>query len=148
MNKADMLKALESAKKSHIEQMNKIESLLAGDVVENPTPVGKMECDFGKVFYGNQDDFFLILGAQFYQKLDALHEKWHLDYVKINDIFFKEKSEGFFSKLIGSNKINPLNYDKAKLYYVELSEVTNELLHLLDVSMRRVVALSDSKFKS
>jgi hypothetical protein len=148
MNKEETIEALENAKKLHIQQMDKIKALIQGEEIENPTPVGKMECDFGKIFYGKKDDFFHILGAQFYEKLDLLHEKWHIDYVKINTLFFQEKKGGFFSKLIGSNKINPLDYDKAKLYFVELSSITEELLRLLDASLRRVGALSDSKFKS
>ena len=148
MNKQDTLAILLDAKKRHIEQMGKIELLLAGKKVDNPTPLGKMECDFGKIFYGQKDVFFHLLGAQFYEKIDKLHEQWHLGYVKINALFFQEKSEGFFSKILGAHKIDPLTYDKAKLYYVELKAVTSELLKLLDISIRRVEATSDTKFKS
>jgi len=148
MNKTETLTALEDAKKNHLEQMEKIESLINGKKIENPTPVSKMECEFGKIFYGNKDHFFRILGAQFYEKLDFLHERWHLDYVKINNIFFQERSNGFFSKFVGTDKINPLEYDKAKMYYVDLQAITKELLYLLDASTRRVSAQSDSKFKT
>lgn len=147
MNKKDTLEALENAKQSHISQMNKIKALLNGESVDNPTAVGKKECDFGKMFYGQRDDLYTLIGAQFYNKIDLLHEQWHLNYVKIYNLFFKEKKKGFFSKLIGANKINPLEYDRGKMYYVELSEVTKELLQLLDASIRRVEALSNSKFK-
>lgn len=147
MNKSDTLQALESAKKSHIKQMDKIEALLDGRHVENPTAVGKTECAFGQVFYGQKEEFFTLIGAQFYNKIDKLHEDWHMNYTKVYNLFFQEKSKGFFSKLIGSHKIDPLDYDKGKMYYVELNEITKELLQLLDTSIRRLEALSDSKFK-
>lgn len=148
MNKETTLNALQDAKKAHVEQMEKIETLLEGKKIKNPTPLGKTECQFGKIFYGNRDYFYSLLGAQFYEKLDLLHEQWHKEYAKINGLFFQEKSEGFFSKLLGSSKIDPLYYDKAKLYFVELNAITQELLKLLDTSMRRVEALSDTKFKT
>lgn len=148
MNKKDTLKVLQDAKNRHIEQMEKIEALIAGKKIDNPTPVSKTECQFGVIFYGKKDDFFNILGAQFYERIDKLHEQWHIEYVKVNNIFFQEKKEGLFGKLLGTHKIDPLAYDKAKLYYVELQSITDELLRLLDASLRRVEALSDSKFKS
>jgi hypothetical protein len=148
MNKSEMLETLENAKKSHLEQMKKIEALVSGREVENPTAIGKMECDFGKIFYGNKECIFHVLGAQFFEKIDTLHERWHFEYVKIYNIFFKERKEGLFAKLTGADKVSSLERDKAKLYYTELKETTNELLHFLDASLRRAAALSNSKFKN
>jgi len=148
MNKEETLKALEDAKRSHIEQMGKIVQLLSKKQILDPTPLNKKECEFGKIFYGNRETFYTILGAQFYEKLDFLHERWHKDYAKINVLFFQENKNGLFSKLLGANKIDPLAYDKAKLYYVELKSITDELLRVLDISLRRVEALNDSKFKN
>ena len=149
MNKEQTLQALENAKQSHIAQMEKIKDLLEEKNVNSPTPLAKSECEFGKILYGNREEFFSILGAQFYEKLDFFHEQWHKEYLKIYEIFFAQKKEGgIFSKLLGKNRLDPLVYDKAKLYYVELQSVTNELLRLLDLSLRRAEALSDSKFKS
>jgi len=148
MNKADTLKALENAKKLHITQMGKIEVLLGGQMVDNPTAIGKMECECGKLFYGNKETMLPILGAQLYERLDKLHEKWHIDYAKIYNIFFKKEEKGFFSKLLGSNKVNPLELDKAKLYYAELNETTKQLLNVADAATRRVGALNEAKFKS
>lgn len=148
MNKEMTLNALQDAKKRHLEQMEKIEILLGGKRIKNPTPVSKTECEFGKIFYGQKEHFYSLLGAQFYERLDLLHEQWHKQYAKIDALFFEEKSEGFLSKLLGSSKIDPLHYDKAKLYFVELNTITQELLKLLETSMRRVEALSDTKFKT
>jgi len=146
MNKEEMITSLEHAKKLHIIQMEKIESLLKGESVENPTAVGKTECDYGKWFYGNKDQVIRILGAQLYERIDKLHEEWHYGYVRIFNIFFKEKKPGLFAKLLGVNKINPLELDKGKLYYTELNEVTKGLLAATDAAIRRAGALNESKF--
>jgi hypothetical protein len=63
---------------------------------------------------------------------------------RIYKIFFLEK-KGFFSKLFGK-KIEPFELDKAKLYYKELEDVSKELLHAIDATLRRINALPESKF--
>ena len=147
MNKEITLRTLEDAKLKHLQQMEKIKLLVAHKSVETPTPLSKVECHFGQLFYGNKDSFYTIVGAQFYEKLDKLHEDWHKEYAKIYAIFFQENKNGFLNKLLGKDKIDPLQYDKAKLYYRELEAITQELVRLLDISLRRVQALSESKFK-
>jgi glutamate synthase domain-containing protein 1 len=127
--------------------MYKIESLLNGKDVKNLPAIGKLECDCGIWFYANKDFMINILGAQLFEKLDSLHERWHIEYAKIYEIFFnKEKKKGLLSKLLGINKIDPLQLDKAKLYYVELTQTTEELLKVSDTAERRVSALNESKF--
>jgi len=146
VDKSETLLALEKAKVLHQNQMDKIEQLLAGETIDSPTPISKMECECGKWFYEVKDEMYNILGAQLFAKLDFLHEKWHTEYVKIYDIFFKEKKKGFFAKITGANKIDPLEQDKAKLYFSELQETTNLLFLASDIAIRRVGALSDTKF--
>ena len=146
MNKQRMLDDLENAKKIHLQQMQKIADVLEGKQVEHPTALGKMECECGVWFYSNQERMINILGAQLFHRLDDAHEAWHRDYVNIYNIFFKEKKTGLFSKLLGTNKVDAMTLDKAKLYYSELKKDTDELFHAADAAIRRVSALSSSKF--
>ena len=148
MNKEEMLKSLENAKKLHITQMQKIDSLLRGETIENPTAVGKTECEYGQWFYGNKEQVLPILGAQLYERIDKLHEEWHFGYARIFNIFFKDKDkkQGLFSKLLGGSKADSLDIDKGKLYYAELADVTKGLLSATDIAIRRVGALNESKF--
>ena len=146
MNKQQMLDAMDHAKKNHMSQMTKIESVIAGKEIANPTALGKMDCDCGIWFYSNKNMMKEILGAQLFEKLDLLHEKWHRDYVNIYNIYFKEENKSFLSKLIGSCKIDEMTKDKAKLYYSELKQDTDEILKVTEIAKRRVYAISDSKF--
>jgi len=141
-----MLEALENAKAVHLAQMEKIASEIAGKKIDNPTALGKMECECGVWFYGHQEEMKAILGLQFFERLDKKHEKWHLDYSNIYNIFFKEEKKGFFSKMIGSSKHDMMELDKAQFYYSELKVDTQELLQVADAAIRRVSALSESKF--
>ncbi|MFT7860667.1 MAG: CZB domain-containing protein [Sulfurimonas sp.] len=148
MTKQEMLEAIESAKDIHKKQMDKIKDIMRGHEVDKPTALGKMECECGQWFYANQDIMIKILGHQLYERLDSIHERWHQDYSRVYEIYQKqqEKKKGFFSKVLG-NGMDPLEYDKLKLYYKELSQITEEMFREADTAVRRVAALPESKFK-
>jgi len=147
MKKEEAIESINKAIESHKAQMAKIERLVYAQTVEKPTAVSKAQCDFGKWLYGDENHVREILGDQFYEKLDILHERWHKEYFKIFKIFFPDTTKGFFSKLIGSTQVDTLELDKAKLYYIEIGETTHDLLNVLSSSQRRMSALSESKFK-
>jgi len=147
MTKSQSIEAIDNARLAHIQQMDKIEAILHGQNVDNPTSVSKIKCDFGQWLYGKEDKAIqFILGAQFYEQLDVMHERWHNEYAKIYDILFKEKKQGLFSKMFNKNKIDSLTLDRVTIYYVELQETTKELLHILDKSKRRMEAINESKY--
>lgn len=146
MNKEQTLESIQKARKAHQAQMVKILALLNGTKPENPTAVSKTKCEFGMWLYEEDNHVKSILGSQFYTKLETLHAKWHLEYSRIFEMFFKDTKKGFFSKITGSSKINEMEVDKAKLYYSELSTTTAELLKALGASERRISALNESVF--
>lgn len=146
MNKNQTLEAIQNARKVHLSQMDKIVAVINGDKVDNPTPLNKTECAVGIWLYDDTNRLKEILGALFYNNLEAAHAKWHLEYAKFFEIFFKESKQGVFSKFLGINRVDPLKIDKAKLYHTELSETTAELLKILGSCERRVNAMNESKF--
>jgi len=146
MNKEKTVEAIINARKAHESQMKKIVSLLNGKKVENPTAVSKTECDFGKWLYEDNNRLKEILGTLFYTNLETLHAKWHIEYTRLFEIFFKSQKKGFFSKAFGSKKVDDMELDKAKLYYSELEETTTQLLNAINSSQRRIEALNESKF--
>jgi len=146
MNKQETIDAIENARKAHIKQMDNIKALIEGKEVNTLTPVSKMKCQFGQWLYGDNEKVENILGAQFYENLDVIHETWHIQYAKIHAIFIGEKKKGLLSKIFGSHKRDTLEIEKTKVYYKDLEETTTELLRALDASHRRVQALSESKF--
>jgi len=147
MDKNQTLEAIEMAKKSHENAMAKIEMAINGDKVDSPTPAAKSLCKFGKWLYNEENHLEEILGELFYTKLERSHAQWHDEYLRIYNIFFKEKKGGFLSGILGGgHKVDPLELDKAKLYYLELEETTKDLLHILGSCERRVTAMSEAKF--
>ena len=146
MNKTKTLESIQNARKAHILQMEKIEAAIDGKIVNNPTALSKTECGFGQWLYDDTNNLRNVLGAFFYDNLDALHEKWHLEYCRIFEIFFKNEKKGLFSKIIGTSKISAMDVDRAKLYYSELKVTTEELLKALASSERRIAALSETRF--
>ncbi len=147
MTKSEMLKAIESAELVHLDQMQKIIAAISGEKVEDPTALGKMECECGIWFYSNEVMLKKILSVQLFERLDKAHEKWHQEYVYLYEMFFKEeKKETLFSKIF-KRKIPKEHYDKAKYYYEELQLATDELLNVSLSAKRRVMALPDTKFE-
>jgi hypothetical protein len=147
MTKSEMIDAIENAKLIHLEQMKKIESEIAGIKIKNPTPPGKMDCECGIWFNNHKQIMQDILGMQIYNRLDVSHEKWHHDYINIYNLFFKEEKKGVFSKLFGLGEDDEMIRDKAKIYYQDLQKDTEELFRISDSALRRIGALSDSKFR-
>ncbi|MEA1983671.1 MAG: CZB domain-containing protein [Campylobacterota bacterium] len=145
MTKLEMTEAIEKAKAVHLAQMDKIKSEMLGKTVSNPTAPGKTECEYGVWFYGNEEIMKNILGLQLFEHLERDHAQWHQDYHSIHKLFFKEEKKGLFSKILGK-KHDEMTLDKAKLYYSELEKDTKALLLTIESALRRVSALSESKF--
>ncbi|MCD6258496.1 MAG: CZB domain-containing protein [Helicobacteraceae bacterium] len=146
MTKQQTLDSIQTARKYHEVQMQKISALVSGKTIVDPTSVSKRECAFGQWIYDEEKHLRVILGSQFYEAIEQLHGKWHEQYYKIYEIFFTKPKNGLFSKVLKLNKVSMLELDKAKLYYAELQQNTQELLKMMSISERRVMALSDSKF--
>jgi hypothetical protein len=146
MDKEKTIEAIVNARVAHENQMKKIVALINGKEVENPTAPLKTECDFGKWFY-TDDRLKGILGTLFYSKIETLHARWHMEYSRLFEMFFKSKKKGFFSKAFGPSKPAEMELDKAKLYYSELKVTTEELLKVMASSQRRIEALSEKKFQ-
>ena len=148
MDKEKTIEAVVNARKAHESQMKKIVALLKGKEVNNPTAVLKTECDFGKWLYADDSNLKELLGSLFYTNLENLHARWHIEYSRLFEIFFKNKKKtGFFSKMFGSDKVGDMELDRAKVYYSELEATTNELLKVIASSQRRIEALGEDKFK-
>ena len=147
MTKQEMLDAIEKAKKIHLEQMQKIEAVIDGKNVDNPTALSKKECECGIWFYTHENEMKEILGGQLFDRLDKYHEAWHHEYLNIYNLFFKEnKKTGLVSKILGRNKVDTLTLDKANTYFVELQKATENLLKASEPATRRVTALQETKF--
>ncbi len=146
MNKEEALADVHKAKRALEVQMGKLEDLINGVDVPNPIAAAKEKCEFGKWLYSYDNHMRNILGEQFYLRLESLHKKWFVDYMKIFDMFVHEDEKTFLSKLLNSSNISSLDLDKAKVYFLELKETTQELLLNLEKSERRLNALNESKF--
>ncbi len=146
MNKQKSVEAILKVKEHHINQMTNIKNLVNGKEVDAPTLVAKTKCVFGKWLYNPDNRVKDILGLIFYEKIDALHEKWHMEYAKIYNIFQKKNKKTFLSKITRSNKIKMMDIDRAKAYYKDLEATTKKLLMELDKSHRRFLALSNCSY--
>ena len=140
--KEQCIEQLESVKSSHLKLMESIDFVISGVDTHYYEPLSKYECTFGKWFY-NSDLAKIILGPQIYERLEHIHAQWHQIYAKIYNLLFPKK--GFLGKLL-QPKPTPQDIDKAKAYYDDMKQLTNELVHELEIAQKRAQALSESKF--
>lgn len=146
MDKNATLNAILKAKKSHIDRMNKVDARLNGLSDEALVLISKKECGFGTWFYGDKK-LKAKLGTQFYENLENLHSKWHIEYQKLYELCYESRNKkGILSKIVGKQTISQMDLDKAKLYYSDLEITTSELVKAIDASYRRLSALSESYF--
>ncbi len=147
MNREESVKAVLKVKEYHEDMISNIRGLVNGRDVEILPPVAKTKCTLGLWLYNPENRVKDILGLIFYEKIDALHEKWYDEYINIYNIFNKKEKKSFLSKIMGSNKIKMMDMDRAKAYYADLEITTEKILTELDKSHRRFLALSNASFE-
>ena len=148
MTKKQILHAIEHAYEYHTEQMEKVTLLIEGKKVKNPTPRMKDECEFGKWLYGDASRIKRLLGIQFYNEMEIIHEFWHIQYEKIYNIYYNDEEDGLLTKLFGNRrKLSEEEREEVREYYKELSRATDDLLDALSASTRRIIALKEYIFQ-
>ena len=149
MTKKQILHAIEHAYEYHTEQMEKVTLLMEGKKVKNPTPRMKGECEFGKWLYGDASRIKKLLGIQFYNEMEIIHEFWHIQYEKIYNIYYNDTEDGLLTKLFGNRRrLSEEEREEVREYYKELSRATDDLLDALSASKRRIIALKEYIFKN
>ncbi len=147
MNKTQTIEKMNMIKKNHIAQTDKVFDAIHGRKVHKPTALSHKECEFGEWLYSKNNRLRDLFGSMFFEKLELIHEQWHKEYAKLFKILFeKQQSQSFLSKMISSPKIDPLEIDKAKLYYSNLKETTSELLKTFELCEKRILALNEERF--
>ena len=149
MTKQEMIDAIEVASQIHNDQMQKVRVIVKGEDVDEPTPLGKMECACGEWFYGNKEIMIKIFGHQLFERLDTLHEQWHEEYAKIYEIYLEhqKRKEGVIGKLFFHN-LNAKQRHQLREHYLALKDVTDALMEVTQSALRRVFALPDVKFET
>ena len=147
MNKSETLKSMLAAKKAHLDRMERVKERLNGETEEELTIVSKKECGFGSWFYYDRR-LKSLLGTQFYDNLEQLHSKWHVEYQKLYELCYESRNKkGLVSKIVRKKTVSQMALDKAKLYYSELEITTDDFVRAIDASYRRLNALNESYFK-
>jgi len=141
--KEQCIKQIEEVKNAHLKLMQSIDYALNGVETSYEKPLSKYECRFGQWFYSS-DLAKIILGPQIHERLEYTHAQWHQTYAKVYNLLFPKK-KGVLKKLF-VGKPKPQDIDKAKAYYDDLKQLTNDLVHNLEVAQKRARALSESKF--
>lgn len=147
MTKEQTLKLLDAAKLSHKSKMEAIKLYIVERGAVELSIAPRDECHFSRWLHQKENDLHSILGDQFYKTLESIYARWYEQYHKIYNLFYAKDEPSLLSKVFGSTKRDILKTERAKLYYRELSELSSELLSMINSCERRVHALSDTLFK-
>ena len=152
MNRIQILNFIEDIKLKHNKNTSAVGKIIKNLPINNEIALSKNECELGKWMIENEKQLRDVFGNIFYEKLENLHARWHIEYKNIYDIYVvkDEKKKGFLSNLISSDKknISQMEKDKAEAYYFELRSTNDEIVDTLDSIFRRTQALKESAFMS
>ena len=146
MTKKKVLKAIEHAYEYHMQQMEKVKLLIEGKRVKNPTPKVKNACEFGVWLYGDASRIKKLLGIQFYNSMEIIHEYWHIQYEKIYDLYYNDEQRLFGKFLAYRKKLSDEERQEVEEAYAGLQRATEDLLEALIASKRRIIALKEHAF--
>jgi hypothetical protein len=149
MNKEETLEQLSAAKKAHIKWVNRAKSLVEGIPVEKDAiPVDSTECRFGQWFYGEGQKLNAMSNMECLGKIETLHFSLHDIYMKIFKLYFGEMNRSFFSKIFKTQtKISDRDKEIARDYFVQLEQVSKELLEEIGKLERRLYATAAASFE-
>ncbi len=142
-NKAQYLHSFQEIQKQHKGQLLQIEFLLNKNSSTETIDKKDNFCTFN-TWALNNPALEKLLGVQMYKKLITTHTQWHTYYKKILQILFEENTSTF--RKLFSSKPSAQAIDRAKAYFDDLQQATNELEHIVVVCERRLNALNESKF--
>ena len=145
MNKEQTIILLDKIRDIHINLMKQTASILDSKIVTQADKNCNLKYEYEELVDLNGVHLQKILGLLFYSKFDLLHKQWHKEYYRLYEILYK-KDKSLFSKFKKRKKINSMEMDKCKLYFSELKITTDALTKAINLSKRRVTALSDDAF--
>jgi len=153
MEKEEILDHLRSAKAAHIKWVQKAKLLINGiDINEDAIPIDSTECKFGKWFYSDGQVLNALTNnpEEAMANIENLHFRLHDAYLQIFNVYFNKAKGGFFTKLFGTKRknISDAEIDIAKGYYVDMEQISHDLLAEINRLERRLVAVSEEKIRA
>jgi len=153
MEKEEVVNHLRAAKAAHIKWVQKAKLLISGlEVEEDAIPVNSTDCKFGKWFYGDGQMLNSLTNnpMEAMASIENLHFRLHDVYLQIFNIYFNKSKGGFFTKLLGLKRknVSELEAKVARDYYVEMENISKELLEEINRLERRLIAVSEDKIRT
>jgi len=153
MEKEEVVSHLRAAKAAHIKWVQKAKLLISGlDVEEDAIPVNSTDCKFGTWFYGDGQMLNSLTNnpVEAMASIENLHFKLHDVYLQIFNIYFNKAKGGFFTKLLGLKRknVSELEAKIAAEHYLEMENISKELLEEINRLERRLIAVSEDKIRS
>lgn len=151
MDKDQVLEQLRAAKAAHTSWVQKAKLLIEGiDIDKSSIPVNSTECKFGQWFYSEAQKLNALRNnnLECMTTVEELHFKLHDVYLKIFKLYYSVEKQGFFAKLFGKKKkITEETRELGREYFIQMEEVSKELLAEINRLERRVIAITKEEME-
>lgn len=150
MEKSEVLKAIRTARRAHIIWVDNVKALVHGlPIKKEEIPISLTSCDFGKWFYCDGQILLSIFREDAVKKLDDKHKELHDIYMEIFKIYFFRGKKSLFKRLFRRGKKIPAKEEyNALVYLAELEKVSNELVSYLNIIEKRMVLITEERFRT
>ena len=137
MTRADILQETNKAKIAHKRWVKRADHLISGLPVDKEfIPLEATSCGFGKWLYSQGTELRTIEATKFLiEEIEHHHDDVHDVYSEIYKLYFLvSENKSFLSKVLtfNSKKISKKDKDKAKKYFGQLKQSSEELLKLIE----------------
>ncbi len=151
MEREEILGQLKIGKAIHIGWLQKARQIIDGFTInETSNPVTSTECKFGLWFYtdGQRLNSLRNNSPQSMKTIEKLHYTLHETYQDIYDIYYGDKSKGFFSSKFSKRKVKDNNIELAKVYYDKMKETTDDLITEFTRMERRIAVINTQEINT
>ena len=149
MEKLEVLRAIRSARRSHVEWVQRAKSLVNGlPVTKEQIPLEVTTCSFGRWFYCDGQILLSIFTEEAVKSVEEKHKELHDIYMKIFKIYFSTVDQSFFAKLFKYRK--KVSYTERAMAIEEIEKlevVSSELISYLNIIEKKLNAIDEESFE-
>ena len=137
MTRSDILQETNKAKIAHKRWVKRADHLISGLPVDKEfIPLEATSCGFGKWLYGQGTELRTLEATRYIvDEIEHHHDDLHDMYGEIYKLYFVvPENKSFLSKVLtfNSKKVTEKDKEKAKSYFRQLQQSSEELLALID----------------
>ena len=134
-----LVEHLEKSMKKLKAQVSKVQQMRKGiHFMRDEIHMDEEEHDFEAWLEGEGDYLKAHIPGDIIPNISSLHRAWYQEYMKIFSLYFGESGRSWFGNKDRQKALNIQELEKLEIYYTDLMEFHELLLHKFDILKLRV----------